>query len=52
MKEGEGQYTQAIDLYLHGGMPAKAAKVVTQHNITNPPQLLETVASALSAAGK
>jgi intraflagellar transport protein 172 len=51
MKENEGQYTQAIDLYLNGGLPAKAAKVISQHNITHPPQLLETVASSLSAAG-
>ena len=51
MKESEGQYREAIDLYLNGGFPAKAAKVITQHNITHPPQLLETVASSLSAAG-
>jgi intraflagellar transport protein 172 len=51
MKEAEGNYTAAIDLYLNGGMPAKAAQVITQHGIHHPPQLLETVASSLSAAG-
>ena len=50
LKEDEGDVTQAIDLYLRAGLPAKAAKVMRDHSISGPASLLETVASALEDA--
>lgn len=51
LKEKEGDYTQAINLYLKGSMPGKAAQVVLNHNISQPIQLLDTIATALTRAG-
>lgn len=50
LKEREGDYQAAIDLYLKGNLPAKAAKVVNENNMTAQ-HLLESVAGALSEAG-
>eukprot|EP00605_Chrysophyceae_sp_TOSAG23-4_P002142 GSChrysophyteH1.ASY1.ANO1.2369.1 assembled CDS len=41
LKENEGDYVEAINLYLKGGMPGKAAQVI----------LMDTVANALTRAG-
>jgi len=49
-KEAEGDHLAAIDLYLKGGMPGRAAKLVKHHNIHNPPSVLERVAAALAAS--
>lgn len=51
LKERESDFTQAINLYLKGGMPGKAAQVIIENNIMNPVQLLDTVATALTRAG-
>lgn len=51
MKEQEGDWAQAINLYLKGNLPARAAQVVQAKNITQPPGILEQVASALTTAG-
>ena len=50
MKEKEGEYLQAINLYLSASMPGKAARVITDHGITQPSNLLESVAIALEDA--
>ncbi len=50
MKESEGEYVQAINLYLSASMPGKAARVITNNNITQPSNLLESVALALEDA--
>ena len=36
VKEREGDYTMAIQLYLRGGLPAKAANVVAGNNVNIP----------------
>jgi len=50
LKEEEGDYLQAIDLFLRSGLPARAKKVLDDNNITSPISLLETVASELMQA--
>ena len=51
LKEREMDFVQAINLYLKGGLPGKAAQVILQHDIQQPVSLLETVATALTRAG-
>jgi len=51
LKEGEGDFIEAINLYLKGGMPGKAANVIFQNDVSQPVQLLDTVATALTRAG-
>ena len=36
LKEGEHDYLEAINLYLKGGMPGKAAQVVFANDISQP----------------
>lgn len=36
VKEREGDYSTAISLYLKGGLPAKAANVVSSFNVRVP----------------
>lgn len=50
-KEREGNYKEAIDLYLKGGLPARAANVVNHHQANYQPELLEKIAGALKGAG-
>ena len=40
----------AINLYLKGGLPAKAANVVFNYNMSFPSDVLEKIATALSAS--
>lgn len=47
----KGDYEQAIRLYLKGGMPAQAGRVLKERSVENQQQWLETVATTLSAAG-
>ena len=47
LKEREGDFVNAINLYLKGGMPAKAAAVVQSNAFSPESQLLERIASAL-----
>ena len=49
IKERQGDYVTAINLYLKGGLPAKAANIVVRYNIMQPQDLLEKIASALTA---
>lgn len=51
LKEREGDFMQAINLYLKGGMPGRAANVILENNIQQPVQLLDTVATSLTRAG-
>lgn len=51
LKERECDFIQSINLYLKGGMPGKAAQVVLDHDIQQPIQLLDSVATALTRAG-
>ncbi len=50
LKEREGDFIQAISLYLKGGMPGKAAQVVLDHDLQQPVQLIDSVATALARA--
>ena len=47
MKEREGDYLSAINWYLKGGLPARAANVVNNHNFAVTENILETIAGAL-----
>ena len=47
----QGDYEQAIRLYLKGGLPAQAGRILNERTVENQAQLLETVASTLSATG-
>ena len=49
LKEQEGDYMTALRLYLDGGFPAKAARVVTSQRLTDDAGLLEKVGGALLA---
>lgn len=51
LKEREGDYEQAIKLFLKGGLPAHAARILDAESLPLRSQWLDTVASALSAAG-
>lgn len=51
LKVTESDFIQAINLFLKGGMPGKAAQVVLDHDIMQPLQLLDTIATALVRAG-
>ena len=48
--ESDGEFLRAINLYLKGGLPAKAANVVFNYNMSYPQDILEKIASALSQA--
>jgi intraflagellar transport protein 172 len=51
LKTREGDFNQAVALFLKGGMPGKAAQVVMDNDIRQPVQMLENIASALSKSG-
>ncbi|CEM08051.1 unnamed protein product [Vitrella brassicaformis CCMP3155] len=51
LQEREGNYFKAIELYVKGGLPAKAAMVVNRHSASYSPELLQRIASALTASG-
>jgi intraflagellar transport protein 172 len=51
LKEKEGDYFGAIDLYLKGGLPARAAQLVMTMELSAQHDLLERIAAALSKAG-
>ena len=44
LKENEGDFISAITLYLQGGLPAKAANIVFNCNMSFPQDLLEKIA--------
>lgn len=44
LKENEGDFLAAIQLYLKGGLPAKAANIVCNCNMSFPQDLLEKIA--------
>ncbi|XP_052833703.1 intraflagellar transport protein 172 homolog [Octopus bimaculoides] len=51
VKEKEGDYNVAINLYLKSGLPTKAARVVTSHeNLLSNTELTSRIASALVKA--
>lgn len=51
VKENEGEYVNAIQLYLKGGLPARAASVVYNYQESFPQDLLEKIAASLAQAG-
>merc|ERR1719181_504699 len=51
LQEQEGDYVRAIELYLRGGMAAKAASVVQRHNGNYSQELLQKVVSGLQSSG-
>lgn len=51
VKENEGEYVNAIQLYLKGGLPARAANVVYNYQESFPQDLLEKIAANLATAG-
>lgn len=51
LKAEEGDVVLAVNLYLKAGLPGQAGRVITDNNIMQPVQLLESVANALSRAG-
>ena len=50
LKEREGKYIDAINLYLRGGTPARAAHVVSNQGVKPEQQQLEAIAAALFKA--
>ncbi|EPY19231.1 intraflagellar transport 172, partial [Strigomonas culicis] len=50
IKEREGKHIDAINLYLRGGTPARAASVVNVNDLKPEQQLLEAIAAALFKA--
>ena len=50
VKEEEGDFVGAINLYLRGNLPALAANVVLNYNVQFPQDLIEKIALALSQA--
>lgn len=51
LKVRECDFVQAVNLFLKGGMPGRAAQVIFDHDIQQPVQLLDSVATALTRAG-
>lgn len=51
LQEAEGDYVRAIELYLRGGMAAKAASVVQRHNSNYSQELLQKIVAGLQACG-
>ncbi|CAE8619758.1 unnamed protein product [Polarella glacialis] len=51
LQEQEGDFVRAIELYLRGGMAAKAAAVVQRHNANYSQELLQKIVGGLQASG-
>merc|ERR1719409_2223904 len=51
LQEQEGDFVRAIELYLRGGMAAKAAGVVQRHNANYSQELLQKIVGGLQASG-
>ncbi|KAL2912183.1 hypothetical protein HK105_208316 [Polyrhizophydium stewartii] len=51
LKEEEGDMISAMNLFLKAGMPARAAFVLVQNNLTSNFELTERIASSLFKAG-
>ncbi|CAE7192073.1 IFT172, partial [Symbiodinium pilosum] len=51
LQEIDGDYVRAIELYLRGGMAAKAASVVQRHNANYSQELLQKIVAGLQASG-
>ena len=51
IKEQEGHYTEAIDLYLKGGYPVKAGNVIKNYNVKFDKDLIEQIITALLNVG-
>jgi len=51
LQEIDGDYVRAIELYLRGGMAAKAAAVVQRHNANYSQELLQKIVAGLQASG-
>lgn len=51
LKEEDGDYVSAINLYLRGGLAAKGASLLLQHELQNNFELTERVAGSLFKTG-
>lgn len=47
LKEKEGDYSRALQLYLKGGFPSRAADLVLKQGLTRDQKLIEAIATAL-----
>lgn len=47
MREKEGEYFEAINLYLKAGFPARACNLIITYNVTYQSEIIEKVANAL-----
>ena len=50
VKENEGDYVEAIKLYLKANLPARAASVVSSYEINYSKELLEKIATTLASS--
>ena len=39
VREKEGDYLGAVNLYMKGGLPTRAAKLIATHSVSNHPRL-------------
>lgn len=51
VKENEGDFLNAINLFLKASLPARAANIVYNYNVSFPSDALEKIAAALSQSG-
>ena len=52
MKEQEGEYGEAINLYMRAGLPSKACSILLQHpSLSHQSELVERIAAALIKGG-
>ena len=51
LKEAGGEFLPAIELYLQGGMPSHAVRLIKHNNVDNSPSIVEQVAASFTSGG-
>ncbi len=51
LRERDGEFIEAIQLYLKGGLPGKAASLLNQHQESVGNEISESIAVSLYRAG-
>ncbi len=51
VKENQGDFLAAINLFLKASLPARAANIVYNYNVSFPSDALQKIATALSQSG-
>ena len=51
LKEAGGEFLPAIELYLQGGMPSHAVRLIKHNNVDNSPAIVEQVAASFTSGG-